>query len=263
MNLSFGAALFVILLGQAPPSESLDTPAGRLKFMKESLAKHVVHPADAPETTYRLQPDPVLRFTNTIGTPTDGAIFLWLDANDRPQAAVQIFQHENGSWLQEFSSLATTPISAGQTWRASQPGVVFRPIPGAPKPAETPEQRLRQIRDLAGGFAADDHFEQKTWHTLRLLTRPFARYGKPGSGVADGALFAYVLTTDPEAYLMIEARETRNGPEWQYAFAPASIYPLKGLWKGKEVWSAPYREAWTDPQATFYVWSFYRQAPLR
>ena len=47
----------------------------------------------------------------------------------------------------------------------------------------------------------------------------------------DGVLLACVLTTDPEVYLMIEARAGKGGPEWQYAFAPASIDPIKGLGK--------------------------------
>ena len=72
----------------------------------------------------------------------------------------------------------------------------------------------------------------------------------------DGVLLACVLTTDPEVYLVIEARERTGGPEWQYAFAPASIDPIRGLWKKKEVWSLPYREAWTDSRAPFYVWGF-------
>src|SRR4051812_9347461 len=93
------SAFLVILLGQAPPaSEGLDTQAGRLKFMKGSLAKHDLKPADDPETTYRLQPDPVLRFTNNLGPLADGAVFLWLGANDRPEAAVQIYQRRDGMW---------------------------------------------------------------------------------------------------------------------------------------------------------------------
>src|SRR5438094_145686 len=139
--------MLIILFGLAPPSpEMLETPAGRLKFMKESLATHELHPDDDPAMTYRLLPEPVIRFRNTLG----------------------------------------------------------------------------------------------------LLPKPFARYGKPGTGVVDGALFAYVLTTDPDVYLMIEARAGQGGPEWQYAFAPASVWALKGSWKGEEVWSLPYREAWTD-----------------
>jgi hypothetical protein len=227
--------------------------------MKESLAEHVVHPADDPATTYRLLPDPVLRFKNTLGVLTDGANFLWLGANDRPEATVQIFQRWDGAWYQEFSSLSTVPISVGSVWQPTRPGVAFQPIPGAPRPAETPERRFLQIRELAEGFTADVHFRQQSWHSLRMLTKPFSRYGKPGTGVVDGALFAFVLTTDPDVYLMIEARTGKDGSEWQYAFAPAAVWALKGSWKRKEVWSLPYREPGTDRHDPFYVRGFYRE----
>ena len=35
----------------------------------------------------------------------------------------------------------------------------------------------------------------------------------------------YVLTTDPEAYLMLEAREEKGGPAWHDAFAPFTVSP--------------------------------------
>ncbi len=96
MTPSLSLPLIVAVLGQTP--EALDTPAGRLQFMKESLATHEFHPAGGPATTYRLQPDPVLRFKNTLGVLTDGANFLWLGANDRPEATVQIYQRRDGMW---------------------------------------------------------------------------------------------------------------------------------------------------------------------
>jgi hypothetical protein len=258
---SLSLPLIVAVLGQTP--EALDTPAGRLQFMKESLATHEFHPADDPATTYRLQLDPVLRFKNTLGVLTDGGIFLWVGASDRPEAAVKIYQRRDGMWYQEFSSLATAPISTEGVWQATRPGVELKPIPGAPRPAETPEQRFRQIRDLIGGFSGTVLFRDQGWHPLRLLPTPLARYGKPGTDVVDGALFGYVLTTDPNIYLMIEARTGKDGLEWQYDIAPAAVWALKGSWKGEEVLSLPFRQAWTDRHAPFYVWHFYQQALVK
>ena len=40
---------------------------------------------------------------------------------------------------------------------------------------------------------------------------------------------------------MLEARTGKDGPEWQYAFAPMSTYALKGEFKGAEVWAMPHR----------------------
>ncbi len=122
-------------------------------------------------------------------------------------------------------------------------------MPGAPRPAESAEGRLRQMHAMARDFAASDDFRGESWQTLRLLSKPLVRYGKPGSHVTDGALFAYFLTTDPEAFLMIEAVAGKDGPEWRYAFAPMSIYALKGSWKGTETWSLDYHRGYqaTDP----------------
>jgi hypothetical protein len=253
--------LLLTLLGQTPKTDAEPAAsAARLEFMKKAVSAHALHPRDDPKTTYRLQAEPVLRFTNTIGTAKDGAVFLWLGADDRPAAAVQIFLHRDGRWIQEFTSLATDPFDAGTVWKPSQAGLAFKPVPGAPTPAETPDQRLRQMRALTRQCGIDVHHEQKSWNTLRMLTKPLARYGKAATGsklkVIDGALFAYVLTTDPEAYLVLEAREGKNGPEWQYALAPESIYALRASWDRREVWSLPYRQAWQDNHAPYYVYPF-------
>jgi hypothetical protein len=249
--------LLLGLVGQGPAE---DTPAGRLDFMRASLEKDAVHPTGDPNAVFTLRREPVLRFNNPVGTVQDGAIFVWLGAFDRPVAAVQVFHHKiNGNWHQEFSSLTDVPLSAGKLWGPTPAGVEFKPIPGAPKPAETPEKRLRQMHDLTLAFTAEDAGESKTnYHRLRLLPKPFIRYGKPGTELVDGALFAYVETTDPEVYLLLEVRHGTNGDEWRYAFAPATIYPVKGFLKGAEVWSLPYREAWTTRGAPFYVGWFAR-----
>jgi hypothetical protein len=227
--------------------------------MKKAVSAHGLHPLGDESKTYRLQAEPVLRFTNTVGTAKDGAVFLWLGEANRPEAAVQIFLHRDGRWIQEFTSLSTEPLDAGRIWTSVRPGLEFKPVPGAPKPADTAEQRLRQMRELTRKCRVEVHFEQKAWNNLRVLTKPLARYGKPGSKVVDGALFAYVLTTDPEAYLVLEARQGATGLEWQYAFAPESIYGLKASWEGREAWNLPYREAWQDNRAPYYVLGFARE----
>jgi hypothetical protein len=244
------------LVGQVQPDAVVpDSPGARLEIMKKSVARVQMRAADASGDAYRFRAEPVLRFTNTVGASRDGAIFLWLGEGDRPCAAVQVFQVRAGNWIQEWTSLATGPLTArideGVEWRPSRGGVAFQPVPDAPKPAETAEQRLRQMQALARDFAARDHFRGQSWQPLRLLSKPLARYGKPGSEATDGALFAFVLTTDPEAFFLIEARASNDGPVWQYAFAPMSIYALEGSWKNRVVWNM---QAWpsSDPGGSFY-----------
>ena len=241
--------LMVSLVGQAP-----DDPAARLDYMRKSVSEYELSPADGPGASFRLKTDPVLRFRNTVGDSQDGTVFLWVEAHERPVAAVQVFYTRRRGWTHELCSFSTAPIVAKSgtvpVWNPAIGGVVFKPVPGAPKPADTAEKRLRQMREITRDFTAEDQFRNASWQSLRMLPKPFARYGEEGTELIDGALFAYVLTTDPEVYVLLEARKTVGGSEWQFAFAPSTIYPVRGSWKGTEVWSLPFRFALnkaTDP----------------
>ncbi len=239
-----------------PADDDKDEGApARLAYMKDSVTRYTVRPAEAGAAAFRLVPEPIFRLNNAVSGVKDGAIFLWLDELNRPEAAVQVFRIPNGWWLHEFTSLSTGPFVAetdsARTWHPSRPGLEFKPIPDAPKPASTAEQRLRQMRAMAREFAAEDEFEGKDWNALRLLPTPLLRYGKAGAKVEDGALFSFVLGTDPEVFLMLEARPGRAGLEWQYAFAPMTSYAVKGSWKGKDAWSLPWRKDAIDPNGTF------------
>ena len=253
--------LLLGLLSQTPPSAG-DTPADlktRLEFMKKSMATHDIRALDDRGTKFRLLAEPVLRFTNPVGGSRDGAMFVWLGDGDRPAVATQILWNRHQVWMEEFSSLSASPLIAkspdGRDWSPSKSGVSFKPVPDAPRPAETAERRLRQMRELADGFSAEHFYKGRTWNKLRLLTKPFARYGKPGSDVQDGALFCFAHGTDPEVLLTLESRRGKDGLEWQYAFAPMTTFAVNGSWKGKEVWSLPPRSsgpAW-DPRSTFHI----------
>jgi hypothetical protein len=252
--------LLVALLGQAPPAPSLENPgepAVRLEFMKQSLAIYEIHPIDDHKITFLLQAEPIMRFTNPVGNSRDGAIFLWLDTSDRPWAAAQVFLRRDGLWFHELTSLAPGRLVAtsrvGPDWTPARAGVEFQPIPDAPKPAETAERRVVQLRTLASGFSASDFFQNTSWQQLRLLPKPLVRYGRPDREPIDGALFCFVLTTDPEVFLMVEARMSKQGPEWQYAFAPMTTYAVKASWKGQEVWSLPYRRIQRTENDAFHV----------
>jgi hypothetical protein len=107
------------------------------------------------------------------------------------------------------------------------------------------------LRDLAAEFRAEDDFWRRGWNALRLLPTPISRYGKAGGTPEDGALFAFVLGTDPEAFLFIEARNGASALEWQFAFAPMTCWALKAEHKGRSVWSLPFRDS-SNPFRTFF-----------
>lgn len=181
--------------------------------------------------------------TTTYGVQ-HGSVFIW-SHEGRPMVVGSIFAHPVGKGkrklVHEFHSLAPDPISAvcndeqNSTWKPTA-GLTLQPLSESSKPEATPAKRLLQMRAIGrefGGHAVD--WRKQRWE-LRLLPQPLYRYEKPPKGMIDGALFALVSNagTDPEVFLLLEARETG----WHYAllrFADSSLYVTRN---GKEIWTA-------------------------
>jgi hypothetical protein len=131
-------------------------------------------------------------------------------------------------------------------WSPETVGVEFKDVPGAPRPAKTAPERLRQMKAIAErikatmtGWEADNSDQE----VLRLLPRPLYRYDlknarEPDPNLLDGALFAYVLGTDPEVVLVLEAIGTPEKATWQYAFARATSGGLEVKLGDEVVWTA-------------------------
>jgi len=265
MSMTILAPIYLALAmtAQAPAGgqNSADASAERLKFMKDSAKRYTFAIGGSHPSELTLRPEPAFRLGKQgDGVVLDGAIFLWEDEVGRPGAAAQVFllndaRRSDGQWRHEFTSLSTGTFTASEggkpRWMPMVPGVTFQPIPGAPKPADTPQQRLRQMHALAAEFHAEDDFWGRGWNALRLLPKPISRYGKAGGTPEDGAHFTFVLGTDPEAFLFIEARPGAKGLEWQYAFAPMTCWALKAKHKGRPVWSLTQRNS-DIPFRTFY-----------
>src|SRR5262249_20230317 len=124
-------------------------------------------------------------------------------------------------------------------WSPREAGVALRPLPDAPEPAATPTLRLRQLRDLARKFSASQTDRQGIDRDLRLLVQPIYRYEATEGDLIDGGLFVFVHATDPEVYLLLEARRAGGAPQWQYALARFNSVSLRASYRGREVWSAP------------------------
>ncbi len=174
---------------------------------------------------------------------------LWLSGG-RPEAVAGFYRvrfEGRPTEAHEFHSLAPVPLTTtrgGRTVSAPRVrGVTPRPLPGAPRPALTPTERLRQMRALAREFKAAVDLE-KGGSDLRLLSQPVFRY----ESKADGALFAFVLTTDPEVLLMIEDRPDKGVPAWHYANARMSNRSLVAKHRDRVVWECrPTRTTATRP----------------
>ncbi len=243
IGVSIPAVTAQVSAGQEPngatPGKDGSSSAGaeaqhrELDEFKRSAARYRILTDTERPKVLMLAPEPVLRWTNPVRGTVAGAVFVWL-ADGRPEVIMSVYRYpEDGKEVEEneFQSLATTGLTAtrkGQeVWVPRTPGIRLDPIPGAPKPAATPAERLRQMRTLAREFHAFfDAPEDRT--ELRLLPKPLFRYETKRPDLADGALFAFVLTTDPEVLLLIEARSVGGASVWHYGFARMSMVNLRG-----------------------------------
>jgi hypothetical protein len=136
------------------------------------------------------------------------------------------------------------------------PGIELAAIAGAPRPAASAPQRLSQMRALSREFSASTKNHEGANLELRSLPQPLYRYESTDPDVLDGALFAFVASTDPEALLVIEARKpaTADGPVWDSAICRLTDLELRVRHKGKEVFTAaliPYGALEQDPKHRF------------
>ena len=142
MTLPLYLSLVLAMPGQSrTDGPGWDNPVVRLDIMKKTMVQAQVRAADVPDEEYRLRPEPIMRFTNTVGDTRDGAIFLWLGEAERPGAAVQVFLKRDGIWIQEWTSLSPNLLTAkfitGPDWSRRGAGLVSSRY-RAPRPAGTP-----------------------------------------------------------------------------------------------------------------------------
>jgi hypothetical protein len=215
--------------------------------------------------TAKLSEEPLLRWSNpTIGS-IYGEVFLWT-LNQRPVALASIYRwyHPFHDSTVEIVSLSEAAIEAkeGDTtqWKSQSPGVSFQTIANAPLPATSDSARLSQMRTIARRFTVELHDRrggESVVRQLRLLMQPVYRYENPQIGIHDGALFAFVEVTDPEAWLIIEAAKQGDDLRWRYSLARMNIDAMQVRHDGKLVQTWPeIRDAWNDRNATYTLFGF-------
>jgi hypothetical protein len=236
--------------GAEPPGKDdpREEPNKLNDLIEESVNWYDVLPDGEAATA--LTPVPVIRWRNVVRGQEGAAIMVVWAHNGRPVAMASIYPW-NGKMHLEFDSLSRKNKLIARDkdlviWSPETVGVEFKDVPKAPKPAKTAPERLRQMKAIAECFKATmtgwqaDNSDQEI---LRLLPRPLFRYGltkaqAPDAKLLDGALFAYVLGTDPEAVLVLEAIGTAEKADWQYAFARATSGGLEVKLDGVVVWTA-------------------------
>lgn len=185
-------------------------------------------------------PVAALRWSNPLRPGTHGDLFVW-SHDGRGVLVGSIFSYPNGEnrkVAHQFQSLTMESIECehqgGVNFSIPGPGLAFETIPLAPVPAENKRLRLTQMRALAREFEAYGT-SNDVLQPLRMLEQPIFRF--KGDQISDdGAIFAFVMGTDPELLLVLSALPSNDGVRWQYAGARFAADPLKLILKGNTIW---------------------------
>lgn len=243
-----GSHSFLVVLcvafSQAEPAETDPSKLAPAEAFKKEAAAYDVRLESRPGDKLVLEKEPVLHWDNPARTGEDGSVFVWT-LDGRPQIIGTIFTYRLNDKINrkhEYHSLALEPLTAKlndkAVWTPNSAGIKLQPLPKAPAPAGSGRLRLTQMKALAREFSASMREPDGEQFQLRLLTQPLYRYEPKSKEVLDGALFAFSLGTDPEVILLLEARGTKEGHQWEYGLARFHYIELHVQHADKEVWRA-------------------------
>lgn len=198
------------------------------------------------KTKLALNEKSLLNWTNPVRQKEKGETFVWMH-RQRPYAIATFFtySYNDKTYLKhEFHSLAPGPLSAtfdgASAWSPKSPGLTWADFPESPKPANNRVGRLLQMRQLAREFRAELNSPKSERTELRLAPRPLFEYASPDTGLLDGAILSFVVATDPEVLLLMEAYdETCNGKPatgFRYAFARFHYWDVSAYLGDTKVW---------------------------
>lgn len=238
-----GAGVFSARAQEKQPAKEPDAKAELAEFLDD--AKHyTIRTLTKPEVVLKLHESPVLNFTNPERNQECGSVFVWL-SDGRPAVMGQFFRHDSRQGRLKkhaLHSLADGELEAKfrdkSAWAPDQPGVEWKLFPDVPAVAATQKERQTQMRQLArsvGVYLTDPREKDKPIE-LRRLERPLFEYSAPKQGVTDGAIFSYVVATDPEAILVIECFDEKGKTGFRYALARFHFWHLTAQMGKKTVW---------------------------
>jgi hypothetical protein len=190
----------------------------------------------------KLREPSLLNFTNPERNQERGSVFMWIDG-DRPAVIGQFFRFGiRGRRLTKHAlhSLSPAPLEAQLedvvAWAPDKPGIDWKSFSDAQAPATTHTNRLLQMRQLARQFKVSLISPADKSTELRLAPHPLFEYSAPKSGVTDGVILSYVIATDPEAILLIEAFDDQGKSGFRYAFARFHFWKLIATAGERTVW---------------------------
>ncbi len=255
-------------LAAAAPEEDQDRreAAEAEKLCADELACWKLTAGDIPLDNPK---EPVLRWTNPAAGRVYGNTYVWLQ-DGRPVAVGGMFRNFQpwNTFNGELAALAGSRLVAKRDdkvlWQPKDPWK-WLPLPGAPAPAATAAQRLVQMRTLAGEFVVElldtRNVPRGEDQTPRLLPRPLYRYDAERTKSLDGALYAFVLGTDPELMLLLECDTAAEKPQWRFGVGRMNRDTIHLQRKGETVWeAASFREHY--PEDAYYFFGLPRRRSL-
>jgi len=233
---------------QEKPSSDPDAPVNKqqidaaLKLTKESADKYKFTLKNDGHDEAKLVVEPILKWSNPAAGEIHGNVFLWT-TEGRPVVVGSLYKWFNPHthMSHEFHSLSESALEGrfhdAEVWSPRAAGLKFTPLPEAASPAATAPQRVLQMRRFAKDFAATKKERNGNQSELRLLPQPIYRYSAPKQKVVDGALFVFVQGTDPEVFVLLEARGEGEAVAWNFAATRMNSVEFRLRYHDREVWA--------------------------
>jgi len=214
----------------------------RLELMTSVIEEFKITAKDeSPASAVKLGKAPLLRYNDATRSFLDAS--LWrLGESGRPRGAVtlELYRASEGTarLTYEFISLSSAEFSLvsprGVQWLARGSELQTAVLPDASSPSDNAKGRLVQMRQLARRFAVRENYRGDKVE-CRLMPTPIDRYADPGSGIVDGAWFAFTNGTNPELGLLLECNETA----WTYGTFRMGAAALSVDLDGKSIREIP------------------------
>lgn len=200
--------------------------------------------AESEGQTIRLLEKPLLTYTNPVRAGrTEGSVFLWTDEG-RPVLVAAFWSVDSPSdrslrrLSREWHSLVQEDMSvdldSARVWQSGEPGMEWHSLSDNAAPAKSRTLRLVQMRKIVAGVQATiDTGESE----LRLMPQPLYRYPESTPDVLDGAMFAFVMGTDPELFAVVEAVHQKRAAQWRIGFVHFTNAPVEAHLNGLKIFT--------------------------
>ncbi len=210
----------------------------------------------------QLVASPMFRYDDQPRHFVDATMWAWTDRG-RPVAfeKIEAMAQDRPRWGYCFTSvsdrLLTVKWGDGRVYRSTEPGVEFRPLPGAPAASARIADRKLQARKLVRDFSAriltDDR--TNTSEEMRLLPTPIFEYVHPETQSFLGAVFALATSgTNPDVLILLEPRKENGKTAWHFAVARMTAGGVNLKYKNETIWQAPFCKAVPTALTT---WTFF------